>query len=130
MIMILSAIIIAQKVIGENINSPIWNLPAEDYRIINQALISLDIADTEVAIVNNPPGFYLASGRFAIPIPDGDAETLFKVAQRFDARYLLLDSNHPIGLSSLFVSPDSVDGLIHLVTVRDTHIFEIKVSGP
>ena len=126
----LSVIIYIQQVVGADINSPSWNQAAEVYRDVGQALNSIEVAEDEIIVVNNPPGFYLASGRSAIPIPDGGPQTLLAVAQRFDARYLVLDKNHPVGLSDLFVHPDSVDGLTHLVTLDDVHLFEIMVSTP
>lgn len=44
-------------------------------------------------IVRNPPGYYISSGRQAIALPYGDESVILKVAERFDAGLLVLESS-------------------------------------
>jgi hypothetical protein len=57
--------------------------------------------------VNNPPGFYLASGVPAVVIPDGGEAALRAVVNRFEVGWVLLDANHPAELASLYSHPES-----------------------
>jgi 4-amino-4-deoxy-L-arabinose transferase-like glycosyltransferase len=52
-------------------------------------------------MVNNPPAFWYHTDRPAIVIPNGDVATLLEVADRYQMRYLLLESNHPAELADL-----------------------------
>jgi hypothetical protein len=52
-------------------------------------------------MVGNPPAFWYHTDRPAIVIPNGDAGTLIEAADRYDVRYILLESNHPAPLADL-----------------------------
>jgi hypothetical protein len=58
--------------------------------------------------VNNPPGFWLATGIEAVVIPDGDLSAIDRVVSDFDVGWLILDSNHPDGLREFYETPQSV----------------------
>ena len=77
-------------------------------------------------MVNNPPGYYAATERAAIVIPYGDVETLLKAALRYQAKYVILESNHPQPLDPLYENPEDQIGLNYLATYEDAHIFEIE----
>jgi hypothetical protein len=80
----------------------------------------------DIVAVNNPAGYYAASSRPAIVIPDGAVDTLLAAARRFGARYVLLESNHPAGLEELYERPADQPGLRFLKTVEGTHIFVVQ----
>lgn len=79
-------------------------------------------------MVNNPPGYFLATGKPSIVIPNGDIDTLLAAGRRYGARYIILEFNHPSPLDDLYNHPGDREGLKYLRTVNGTHIFEITSS--
>ena len=112
-----------QIVIGTDSQKPAW---AESQRIYIQvaAYLNKENIDRQTRVlVNNPPGFYLASGRPALVIPDGDEKTIFEVAKNYDAEVLLLDRNYSLGLKSIYENPSGQKDLIYLETIEGVEIF-------
>jgi hypothetical protein len=103
-----------------------WNRGQSAYQRLEAALAETGALPGEIVMVNNPPGYYLASGRPAIVIPDGDPNTTLAAAERYGARYLLLDRHHPQGLKHLYQNPTGHPRLHYLTTFESTHIFKIK----
>ena len=87
-----------------------WEGPADYHRAVAKALRSLDSSPGVVAI-NDPPGFYLASGLPCVVVPFGDQATLREVVERFDVEWVVLDINHPAPLAGLYADPESVPWL-------------------
>ncbi|MCC6957749.1 MAG: hypothetical protein IT316_13205, partial [Anaerolineales bacterium] len=54
---------------------------------------------------NNAPGYFAASGRPAISIPDGDLQAACAAAQKYHASYLLLEIDQIRGGAELFDAP-------------------------
>ncbi len=79
----------------------------------------------EIVMVNNSPGYYVASQRPAISIPFGDLQTVCMVAWRYHARYLLLEIDQIRGESQLFEHPSDRQCLDYLDTIADVRVFEI-----
>jgi hypothetical protein len=90
--------------------SAAWSAGAETYEDVASEVQKLGFGDERVA-VNNPPGFYLASGMPAIVIPNGGPSALGAVMQRYGARIVILDQNHPEDLELLYDDPTSLDWL-------------------
>jgi hypothetical protein len=105
--------------------SPVWNQSAAVYIRLESFLHDLGAEDGALVLVNNPPGYYLASGRPAIPIPNGDLETLLNAARQYGVRYLLLEANHPKSLTDLYQHPSDRPGLHWLGAYEGTQIFKI-----
>ncbi len=117
---------VRNRVIGANGEQPIWNEGRETYRKLETALQSSGATPGEIVLVNNAPGYYIANLRPALSIPDGSVLTTIEVAHRYGAKYLLLEENHPQGLSELYSSPGDHGRLLYLTTFEGTHIFEIQ----
>ena len=58
-------------------------------------------------MINNLPGLYAATGRESIVIPDGSINEVVEEANEFNVRYIVLEVNHPEGLSGLYQYPTS-----------------------
>jgi hypothetical protein len=104
-----------------------WNRGQSAYQRLEAALDETGALPGEIVMVNNPPGYYLASGRPAIVIPYGDPNTTLAASERYGARYLLLDRHHPKGLKNLYEHPGNLPGLLYLTTFENTHIFSIQL---
>jgi hypothetical protein len=62
-------------------------------------------------MVKNPPGWFYVTGDPAIVIPDGNEVVLLDAADRFNARYLILEKEHVDGLGDLYTTTRSKYGL-------------------
>jgi 4-amino-4-deoxy-L-arabinose transferase-like glycosyltransferase len=87
-----------------------WNVSAETYELLTETF-SETFQQGDLVLVNNPPGFHLASDLPAIVIPNGGYEVLMAVADRYDARWVLLEKNHPKDLDSLYADPKDLGWL-------------------
>ncbi|MBT7071146.1 MAG: hypothetical protein HN855_09980 [Anaerolineae bacterium] len=86
--------------------------------------------DTDSAIiVSNPPGYFLASGRPALALPDGNIQTIFEISERYGARYLVLEPNAvTAGLMSIFNMPSAQENLTFIAEVEGAQIFAIETQ--
>jgi hypothetical protein len=109
----LSGGLFVPKVIGARPDLPRWDSGRRSYAEAARELQRFEwlAGDPGVVAVNNPPGFYLASGVPAVAIPDGSVETLHQVVERYGVRWVLLDVNRPAGLAGLYANPESAPWL-------------------
>ncbi len=105
-----------------------WDYSNQQYLKVDQMLKALNVASETIIMVNNPPGFYLASGRKSIVIPNGDVKNLISVARKYDAEIVVLESNHPDELEDLFKAPAQISNLQLLTSSGDNHIFRVPVE--
>jgi hypothetical protein len=77
-------------------------------------------------LVNDPPLFTYHSHLASLAIPNAGLDTVLSVMDRYQAKYLLLDTNNP-ALQALYLAPASDDRLELLKTFADekttAHLF-------
>lgn len=120
----LSIFTLFDRVIGADISRPVWNQSYIVHQTIGEEIKRLDTNSNKLVMLNNPPGFYVASGRSAVVIPNGDVLELLAAAKRYGVSFLVLDSNHPKELSSLFENPELNENLIYLGSNNGIKIFQ------
>lgn len=104
-----------------------WDLSDQTYRQVEQQLISAGAHQNDVIMVVNPPGYYLASGRAAIASPTSSLAQIFEAAQRYNARYLVLESiSLPGSLQPFFIQTQATPELLLLFTTPDTIVYEFR----
>jgi hypothetical protein len=103
-----------------------WDATQRLYDHVNASLMQLGADSGEIIMVNNPPAYYLASGRPAISIPFGDLHTILAVAKRYHARYLALEFNQLTGADDLYANPGDRAGLHYLEDVDSIRIYEFE----
>ena len=130
LLVILSGFLVYQRVVKPAGAANMWDAPLEFYQGVNKALDRASTDTTQRVMVNNPPGFFLASGRQAIAIPDGGVDTLIDAAMRFHTCILILESNHPVGLEELYRTPEQYQQLIRIGSYEDAFIYWIKPCSP
>lgn len=107
----------AEQAVGEGV---------PHYRLVEAFLLKGGHPEGAV-IVSNPPGYFLASGRPALALPDGDIQTVFAIAARYSARYLILEPNGvTAGLMPVFDAPTAYENLTFLAEVEGAQIFAIE----
>lgn len=60
-----------------------------------------------IVMVGDPPGFYYFTEQPAIIIPNGNAGDVLTAMRTYNARWLVLDENHPRALADLYTAPAS-----------------------
>ena len=112
------------RVIGADLNDPVWNQVDGASLAIERALIDRGEIDP-IVMVNNPPLFTYHTGLRSIVIPDGDVTTLLAAAQQFGVRWVVLDANRPAGLAAVYAQPDSAAGLRREANFGDSLLLRI-----
>ena len=110
-----------------NSNQPKWEENRITFQQLEQTILELGAHPEDIVLTTNPPGYFAHANRSAIAIPDGDIQTLFEVAEKYNGKFLLLEKDHPRGLDDLYAAPEKhPDGLQYLITVAGTHIFILE----
>jgi hypothetical protein len=78
-----------------------WRLPDATYTRLAAWLDARGESSAPV-MVGDPAGYWYISGGPALVVPDGPPETALAVAERYGARYLVLDANRPAQLAPLY----------------------------
>jgi hypothetical protein len=83
-------------------------------------------APEDVVIVRNPVGYNIMTGRQAIVIPYGDDQTIYMLARKFGARYLILEKIGVLPqIKDLYETPQDQDHFNYLGELDGTRIYEI-----
>lgn len=121
---LMTAVLVYKRVVGIGTPEVLWGRSEHRYKQIEKRLVGRDGAAIGLVMVNNPPGYFIVSGRPAIVIPDGGIECTLSVAKKYGARYVVLEEDRPPGLDQLYLHPQSVPGLKYLSTIEEAHLFE------
>jgi hypothetical protein len=105
-----SAAVFHQRVVGSNPARTLWDSMNAEYPA-GISRLGGDLPDSTLFMVNTPPCFYAQTGFSAVPVPAGTPTMLMDAADRFGVDYIILDSNTPEGLLSLFQGTASLPRL-------------------
>jgi hypothetical protein len=128
-VFVLSAFIVKQRVIGQDIRNPAWSESFDHYQEVELELDDMNVEEGAIVLVNNPPAYALASGRSAIVIPYGSIEATVAAAEQFGASILILEADHPEGLALLYEGLEVRKFLERIGTVGDTLIFRVSQAS-
>ncbi len=100
------------------------------YTSIEENLLEQENPTKSAAVItSNPPGYYLASQRYAIALPDGNIETIFDLANRYNAAFLILEEGAVTeGLMPIFDAPMEWENLRLLAEIEGAKIFVIEAE--
>ena len=105
---------------------------AEDdaiYPSVEQMLLENGIRPGDVVIVRNPPGYFIASERSSIALPFGDESTILDVAEKFNARYLVLEEGGTFeSIQELYDHPQSHPAFRYLGEVNEAKLYRIELA--
>lgn len=116
----------SDRVIGGDLQYPQWNRSFQTSLEISHAVEEIGAEQSDLLMINNPPGLYAATGRQSIVIPNGDIKTVLEAANEFNLKYLVLEVNHPAELNELYQNPTSVGALEYILTRAEIHYFRIN----
>jgi hypothetical protein len=120
-----SLFVFGQRVTSDVAGERAWRSDYLRQQRLGQALSQYGVAEDDLVMVNNPPGFFVATGRSSIVIPAGDIDTVIRAGERFGASYLLLSQDTARELESLYQQPGAADELDYQATVEGIHIFKL-----
>lgn len=104
-----------------------WSEGEENYLPIETFLKEKGIGQNDIVIVRNAPGYYLETGRSALPIPYGDEQTVLEVADQFGAYYLVLETEAVLKpLKDLFDDPNGNPDFVFLGEMNDAKLYRIE----
>ena len=102
---------------------------AEDdliYAAVEEKLQENGISPIDVVIVRNPPGYYVRAMRSAILLPYGDESAVLSVADKYAAKYLVLErTNSLAGMQDLYENPEGNPAFVYLGEVNRARLFRI-----
>ena len=100
------------------------------YESVEKILLGQENSEKCAAVItSNPPGYFLASQRPAIALPDGNIDTIFEIAERYDAGFLILEEDGVTeGLNPVFDAPAEWKNLIFLAEIEGAKIFVIETE--
>jgi hypothetical protein len=88
------------------------------------------ISPMDVVIVRNPPGYFIASNRPAVSLPFGDESTILAVAEKFDAKYLVLEKGGTFdAIQDLYDDPNNNPIFIYLGEVDGARLYRIETPN-
>ena len=97
------------------------------YRQAEQVLLANGAAPQDVVVAENSPAYFVATGRSAVTIPTENPAVLQSLAQRFNARYLVLEKAYmPDQFTGIYDLPQNQPGLRYLGGFDEVRIFEIE----
>ncbi|MFN2274869.1 MAG: ArnT family glycosyltransferase [Anaerolineales bacterium] len=128
---ILTICLAAVRVVGNDPAKPRWGWPQASYLSVGDYLSGLD-ADQEPVAVNNPPGYWVATGTQGIVVPTGGLVPLRKAMERYQVKWLILDVNRPDELHDLYNGVDIPNWLVYSgqVTAADGSAIRIFRFSP
>ncbi len=120
------AIVFTGYLINVRVVATDWAKDDVIYASVEQKLQENGISPLDVVIVPNPPGYYVRTGRSAVRLPLGDESTVLDVAQKFQAKYLVIEHSDALGaLQDLYDNPQSNSTFMYLGEVEGAHLYRI-----
>jgi hypothetical protein len=128
-LLVLISILLSAVIVQVRILQPGWQPEEELYVKVEQFLAEQGAGPDEIAIVRNPAGYYIVSGRPTVVMPPGGPDTILALAARYDAAYFVLE---PAGVlkeyQQLYEQVDVYSGLEYLGEVEGAHIYAIHTT--
>ena len=124
--LLVSALVFYNRMFNPRPPQQPWDAAQRLYAQVDASLLQMGADSGEIVMVNNPPAYYLVSGRPAISIPFGDLTVVLSVAKRYHASFLVLEFNQLIGSDDLYANPGDRPGLHYLRTVDTARIYEFE----
>ncbi|HWR66949.1 MAG TPA: hypothetical protein VN364_12600 [Bellilinea sp.] len=111
-----------QKVVGTGAAATRWGYSDQVYHEVDKDLENFAVTAEDLIMVNNPPGFYLATGRPAIVIPGGGVEQAVAAAKNYGAKWMLLGAEQG-NLAELYQQPEQSVGLQFRGNIGELKLF-------
>lgn len=111
-----------QKVVGTGEPETRWGSYYTLYENVLDGMKTQTVDENDLFMVNNPPGFFIATGYSSIVIPGGGIDQTIAAASRYDVDYLILEEGQE-NLAELYENPRDIDELQYLTDISGARIF-------
>jgi hypothetical protein len=128
-ILVILAILMTAYLVNFRVIATGWAKDDIIYPQVEEKLLENGIQPGEVVIVRNPPGYYLASRRSSVSLPYGDESTILAVAEKFKAKYLILENGGTFdAIHDLYENPESNPSFSYLGEVDGARLYRIETT--
>ncbi|MGE5463879.1 MAG: hypothetical protein ACM3PS_11025, partial [Syntrophothermus sp.] len=130
MILVMLAILMTAYLVNFRVISSGWAKDDTIYPRVEEKLLEGGIGPSDIVIVRNPPGYFLASRRESISLPFGYENTILAVAKKFGARYLILEKDGTFTtIQDLYDHPGANPSFQYLGEVDGARLYRIEPAG-
>jgi hypothetical protein len=128
-VFVLVAVIVTAFLLNVRVISSGWAKDDVVYRSVEDLLVEKGAEPYDTVIVLNPPGYYVTTGRSAIVIPFGDQSTLWTVAKRYNAAYVVIEPNSKFkDIKYLYEHPGENPSFIYLGEVNEAKLYRVELA--
>jgi len=128
-ILVLLAVIMTVYLVNFRVIADGWARDDFIYPSVEKMFLDNGISPNDVVIVRNPPGYFIASGRSSISLPFGDESTILAVAERYNARYLVIEKGGTFeAIQDLYDNPQDNPSFVYLGEVNDAKLYRIELA--
>jgi hypothetical protein len=126
-ILVLLAVLMTAYLVNFRVIASGWAKDDFIYPAVEQKLLDNGIRPSDIVIVRNPPGYFLASGRQSVSLPFGDEYTILAVAKKFGANYLILEKGGTFdSIQDLYEHPKENPSFMYLGEVDEARLYYIN----
>lgn len=128
-VLVMLALLMTAYLVNFRVIASGWAQDDFIYPAVEASLLDSGIRADDVVIVRNPPGYFLASRRPSIALPYGDETTILAVAERFGARYLVLEKDGTFEtIQDLYDDPHSHPAFVYLGEVNEAKLYRLELA--
>jgi hypothetical protein len=107
-----------------------WQTEEELYVGVEQFLVENGAQPNDIAIVRNPPGYYIVSGRSTIVMPPGGPKTILALAKHYGASYFVLEPGGVLDeYREIYEHYETNPEFEYLGEVDDARIYALHSAG-
>jgi hypothetical protein len=123
---LVSILVFLQKLQSSDQNGVAWNDTLEEFRGDESVIVEMSGDESSTIMVNDPPGYWLASGRQAIVVPSDGLDNLLAAAEKFSARFVIIEQDNQLIIEELQKQPGLAEKLVLLSSDGRSFIYEIR----
>jgi hypothetical protein len=128
-VLVLLAIFMTYYLVNFRVIASGWAQDDVIYPSVEKMFLDNGIGPKDIVIVRNPPGYFIASARPSISLPFGDESTILAVAERYDARYLVLEKDGTFdSIQDLYDEPQSNPSFDYIGEVNEARLYRIELA--
>ena len=126
-ILVLLAVIMTFYLVNFRVIADGWAQDDFIYPTVEKMLLDNGIQPDDIVIVRNPPGYFIGSGRSSVSLPFGNQSTILAVAERYNARYLVIEEGGTFeGIQDLYDHPQDSPAFIYLGELDGARLYRIE----
>ncbi|MGB8983881.1 MAG: hypothetical protein WCC12_18570, partial [Anaerolineales bacterium] len=128
-ILVLLAVFMTAYLVNLRVIASGWAEDDAIYPEVDAMFLDNGIRPGDVVIVRNPPGYFIVSGRSSIALPFGDESTILAVAERYGARYLVIEKEGTFeSIQDLYDQPQGNPSFVYIGEINEAKLYRIELE--